>query len=68
MYQLTVEDPVVLEKPFTSAPHVWTLAQRPDDVFQEYLCTANEEPEYWKTVDPEHKEAYDKGLLNPDQP
>src|SRR5206468_9732619 len=42
-YQITVEDPVVLVKPFTSAPHVWTLAQDPNDVWTEYICTANEE-------------------------
>ena len=65
-YQLTVIDPVVLEKPFISAPHVWSLAQRPDDVWMEYLCTANEEPEYWKNVDSAYRDAYRRGELNPD--
>jgi hypothetical protein len=65
-YQITVVDPVVLTKPFTSAPHTWTLAQRADDVWTEYLCTANEEPFHWENMDPEHKENYRKGLLNPD--
>ena len=60
-YQVTVIDPVVLEKPFTSAPYTWTLAQRPDDVWTEYLCTANEEPEFWENVDPKLREAYELG-------
>ena len=62
-YQVTVIDPVVLEKPFTSVPHVWSLAQRADDVWTEYLCTANEEPEFWRNVDSEHKETYEQGTL-----
>jgi hypothetical protein len=56
-----VIDPVVLEKPFTSVPHTWTLAQRADDVWTEYLCAGNEERELWKTVDPKIKEAYESG-------
>jgi len=31
IYQLTVEDPIVLVKPFTSAPMRWSLAQGADD-------------------------------------
>jgi hypothetical protein len=62
-YQLTVTDPVVLTKPFTSAPQRWSLAQDPNDVWTEYLCTANEEPEFWQKADPEHKENYEKGRL-----
>jgi hypothetical protein len=60
-YQITVEDPIVLEKPFTSAPLTWTLAQSPEDVWTEYLCTANEEPFHWENMDPEHKENYERG-------
>ena len=60
MYQITVEDPEVLVKPFTSAPHVWTLAQDPNDVWTEYLCTANEEPDFWKNVDQKTKDEYEK--------
>jgi hypothetical protein len=60
IYQLTVEDPDVLVKPFTSAPHVWTLAQDPNDVWTEYICTSNEEPEFWKKVDDKTKEEYEK--------
>jgi len=61
MYQLTVEDPEVLTKPFTSAPHVWTLAQDPNDVWTEYICTANEEPEVYKNLDAETKRDYERG-------
>ena len=60
IYQITVEDPVVLTKPFTSAPHVWTLAQDPNDVWTEYLCTSNEEPDFWKSVDQKTKDEYEK--------
>ena len=60
MYQLTVEDPEVLVKPFTSAPHAWTLAQDPNDVWTEYICTSNEEPDFWKKVDQKTKEEYEK--------
>jgi len=60
MYQLTVEDPVVLTKPFTSAPHVWTLAQDPNDVWTEYICTANEEPEVYKNLDSQTKQDYER--------
>jgi hypothetical protein len=60
MYQLTVEDPEVLVKPFVSAPHVWTLAQDPNDVWTEYICTSNEEPEFYKKLDQKTKEEYEK--------
>jgi hypothetical protein len=59
-YQITVEDPVVLMKPFTSAPHMWTLAQDPKDVWTEYLCTANEEPDFWKNMDQKTKDEYER--------
>jgi hypothetical protein len=62
-YQVTVEDPIVLTKPFTSAPHTWTLAQDPNDVWTEYKCTANEEPDNWKNMDPKFREEYEKGLI-----
>ena len=60
MYTITVEDPEVLVKPFTSAPHAWTLAQDPNDVWTEYLCTSNEDPDFWKNVDQKTKEEYEK--------
>jgi len=60
VYQLTVEDPEVLVKPFVSAPHTWTLAQDPNDVWTEYICTSNEEPEFFKKLDDKTKEEYEK--------
>ena len=60
MYQLTVEDPEVLVKPFVSAPHAWTLAQDPNDVWTEYICSANEEPDVYKNLDQKTKEEYEK--------
>src|SRR6267142_3553691 len=59
IYQLTVEDPDVLVKPFTSAPHVWTLAQDPNDVWTEYICTSNE-----KTKEEYEKSGRDGGTGN----
>lgn len=58
-YVLTVIDPVVLEKPFTSAPHTWTLAQSPSDVWTEYHCTANEEPFHYQNLSPEFRKQYE---------
>ena len=55
-YQVTVIDPVVLEAPFVSVPHTWTLAQASDDVWTEYLCTANEEPIYMQNMDPQQRQ------------
>src|SRR5439155_19465321 len=60
VYQLTVEDPEVLVKPFVSAPHVWTLAQDPNDVWTEYICTTNEEPDVYKNLDQKTKDEYEK--------
>ncbi len=58
-YQVTVIDPVVLERPFFSPPLTWTLAQADDDVWTEYLCTANEEPLYMEKMDPETRKLYE---------
>jgi hypothetical protein len=66
IYQLTVTDPVVLEKPWTSAPYRWSLAQDPNDVWTEYLCTANETADKWEQItqqNPEYRDAYDSGAL-----
>ena len=60
IYQLTVEDPEVLVKPFVSAPHMWTLAQDPNDVWTEYICTSNEEPDFFKKLDDKTKDEYEK--------
>jgi len=62
-YQVTVEDPVVLTQPFISAPWRWSLAQGPDDVWTEYLCTANEDPALFEKLDQNCKESYDAGEL-----
>jgi hypothetical protein len=49
-YQVTIEDPVALEKPWTSAPRTWSLAQDPKDQWTEYFCTHNEEPEEYRKI------------------
>jgi hypothetical protein len=54
-YQLTVIDPVVLMKPFVSAPMIWTLAQDPADVWSEYHCTLNEDANAVQKMDEETK-------------
>jgi hypothetical protein len=43
VYQVTIEDPVVLAKPWTSAPRRWSLAAANDE-WTEVFCTYNEEP------------------------
>ena len=45
-YDLTIEDPLVLAKPYHYVPRTWTLAQDPNDAWTEYICTGNEEPGY----------------------
>ena len=50
IYQVTIEDPMVLAKPWTSAPRKWSLAQDPNDGLQEYVCTHNEEPSDIKKI------------------
>jgi hypothetical protein len=62
IYQVTVEDPLVLVQPFTSAPLTWSLAQDPNDVWTEYICSENnEEPEAYKNMDQKVKDEYEKG-------
>jgi hypothetical protein len=39
-YQVTIEDPKVLTKPWSSVPWTWTLGHEP---LEEYYCTHNEE-------------------------
>ena len=70
-YQVTVEDPVVLTKPFQSAVERWSLAQGKDDNWTEYLCTANEDSDSYKEIDPTFRDKYENGKLpagqgNPD--
>jgi hypothetical protein len=59
-YQVIVDDPIVLTKRFTSAPLTWTLAQDPNDVWTEYICTGNEDSETWKHMDSKVKDEYEK--------
>ncbi len=47
VYQVTIEDPKVLTKPWTSAPRMWTLGHEP---LQEYYCTNNQEIEGLKKL------------------
>jgi hypothetical protein len=46
-YQVTIEDPKVLTKPWTSAPRAWSLGHEP---LQEYYCTNNREEEALKSL------------------
>jgi len=45
--QVTIEDPKVLTKPWTSAPRMWTLGH---EKLQEYYCTNNQEVEQLTTL------------------
>ena len=47
VYQVTIEDPKVLSKPWTSAPRVWTLGH--EDLL-EYYCTNNQEVDQYKAL------------------
>jgi hypothetical protein len=47
IYQVTIEDPKVLTKSWTSAPHTWTLGHEP---LGEYYCTHNEELYQFSTL------------------
>ncbi len=57
IYQVTIEDSVVLAKPWTSAPRKWSLAQDPHDEWGEVFCTHNEEPDEIKKIDAAAKKA-----------
>ena len=48
-YQYTIEDPKVLTKPWTSAPRMYTLGSKDDDLL-EYYCTNNQELEQFKKL------------------
>jgi hypothetical protein len=45
IHQVTVEDPLVLAKPWNSAPRKWSLSVVADDDLDEFFCTTNEEPQ-----------------------
>ena len=46
--QITVEDPLLLAKPWKSAPRKWSLSVVADDDLDEFFCTTNEEPQEWQ--------------------
>jgi len=46
--EITVEDPLVLAKPWKSAPRKWSLSVVADDDLEEFFCTTNEEPQEWQ--------------------
>jgi hypothetical protein len=50
VYQVTIEDPIVLENPWVSAPRRWSLSVVPDDDLDEFFCTTNEEPQEWQKL------------------
>ena len=49
-YQITIEDPLVLAKPWKSADRKWTLAQNAHDEWGEVFCTLNQEPEEYEKI------------------
>jgi hypothetical protein len=64
IYQVTIDDPEVLAKPWTSAPRRWSLAPA-DDEWGEVFCTTNEEPEFWKKADPKTKQDFERQMKPP---
>jgi hypothetical protein len=62
VYQVTIEDPVVLAKPWTSARRLWSLAD-PDDEWGEVFCTHNEEPAVWQQM--QKQDTKSKGKATP---
>jgi hypothetical protein len=47
IYQVTIEDPKVLTKPWTSVPHQWSLGH---EDLQEYYCTNNQEVQQYGSI------------------
>ena len=47
IYQVTIEDPKVLTKPWTSAPRQWSLSHEDLD---EYYCTNNQEVQQYQSL------------------
>ena len=64
-YDLVIEDPLVLAKPFHYVTRTWSLAQDPNDAWTEYLCTANEEPIYMQNMDPQQRQAIESPTTQP---
>jgi hypothetical protein len=47
VYQVTIEDPKVLTKPWTSAPRQWSLSH---EDLEEYYCTNNQEVQQYQSL------------------
>ena len=47
VYQVTIEDPKVLTKPWTSVPRQWSLSH---EDLEEYYCTNNVEPQEYQSI------------------
>jgi len=47
VYQVTIEDPKVLTKPWTSAPRQWSLSH---EDLEEYYCTNNQEVQEYESL------------------
>jgi hypothetical protein len=47
IYQVTIEDPKVLTKAWTSAPRQWTLSH---EDLEEYYCTNNQEVQQYQSI------------------
>jgi len=47
IYQVTIEDPKVLTKPWTSAPRQWSLSH---EDLEEYYCTNNQEVQQYQSI------------------
>jgi hypothetical protein len=62
-YQITIDDPLILTKPWTSAPRKWSLAV-PNEEWGEVFCTHNEEPDEWKHIDDKVKSDYENRYKN----
>ena len=47
IYQVTIDDPKVLAKPWTSAPRQWSLSH---EDLEEYYCTNNQEVQEYESI------------------
>ena len=70
VYDLVIEDPVVLAKPYIHVPRTWSLAQDPNERWDEYICTHNEEPIYVQNMTPEQRQEFENRgrIRNPGTP
>jgi len=49
VYQVTIEDPKVLTRPWNSAPHRWSLS-RYNERLQEFYCTNEQDTKEFRSV------------------